>query len=89
MVRKSWIVFQINPCWVAAGAAAAESCCSAWGTEAISWLAVDDAVCADCPAGVALAWATAADWPPAASGLVVLGGSMNWLSSVASADEPA
>ena len=46
-------------------------------------------VCADFPAGVAVAWATAADWPPAAAGVVVFGGSMNWLSSVAIADDPA
>jgi hypothetical protein len=59
--------------------------CNVFGTVVTScdsdWLPV--------PAGVAVAWATTADWLASAPGLVFCVGPANGVSRVAAADEPA
>jgi hypothetical protein len=59
--------------------------CNVFGTVVTScdsdWLPM--------PAGVAVAWPTAADWPASAPALVFCVGPVNDVSWVAAADEPA
>src|SRR5271156_5682331 len=59
--------------------------CSAPGTAASS----ADSVLCPVPAGVAAAWATAPDWAVSPLGLALCCGSVNDVSSVATAEEPA
>jgi hypothetical protein len=66
-------------------AAGDASLCSAVGTAEVIW----DSVVCTLPAGVPVAWVTAAVWPASALGLVVCAGGVKGVMVVATAEAPA
>ncbi|OBJ10835.1 hypothetical protein A5625_10205 [Mycobacterium sp. 1465703.0] len=68
-----------------------ETCCAASDVVDMdaNWVVVDAAVCAELPAGVAVARATAADWLAPPSVVAVFDGETNGDSCEALADEAA
>ncbi|MGH3552943.1 MAG: hypothetical protein ACRDT5_10150, partial [Mycobacterium sp.] len=68
-----------------------ENCCSAWGTVEVetSCGVIDAVVCAEVPAEVLAALATAAACPANPAGLVVCAGGVNGVTVEAADDAPA